>query len=409
MLEFERAVLSNGIRVIHKRVGGPVAHCGLIINTGSRDESEKEEGIAHFIEHVIFKGTKKRKAYHILSRMEDVGGEINAYTGKEDTTLHASFMKNDYERAIELLSDITFNSTFPTKELEKEKAVIIDEINSYEDSPAELIFDHFEELLFPDHPLGRNILGSPKKVQGFNSDDIHRFIDRNYHTHDMVFSSVGDIPMEKLLYFLEKYLGELNIPKSAKRRQDVGAYKPKTRKVKRDTYQTHVIMGGRSLPADDDRSTAMVLLNNLLGGPGMNSRLNLAIRERYGFCYNIESFYHPYSDTGVFGIYFSTDKGTADKSIHLVQKELKLLREKKLGVQQLSRAKKQLIGQINIGMESRLNLMLSFGRSMLMFDRVDTVSEVVRKVEGLRAEDIQELAQDQLNEKAMCSITYQAR
>ena len=409
MLEFERGVLSNGIRVIHKRVGGSVAHCGLIINTGSRDETEKEEGLAHFIEHVIFKGTRKRKAYHILSRMEDVGGEINAYTGKEDTTLHASFMKDYYERAIELLSDITFNSTFPKKELEKEKAVIIDEIHSYEDSPSELIFDHFEELLFPDHPLGRNILGSPEKVMGFTASDVQNFIDRNYHTHDMVFSSVGDIPMEKLIYFLERHLGGLNIPKRSKRRESLAPYKPRSKKIKRDTYQTHVVLGGRSLAADDERSTAMVLLNNLLGGPGMNSRLNLAIRERYGFCYNIESFYHPYSDTGVFGVYFSTDKGTVDKSMQLVSKELKLLREKKLGVHQLSRAKKQLIGQINIGMESRLNLMLSYGRSLLMFDKVDTVSEVVQKVEALKAEDILELANEQLHEKNMCSIIYQAR
>ncbi len=409
MFEFERHVLSNGIRVIHKQMSGPVAHCGLIINTGSRDEEESEEGLAHFIEHVIFKGTKKRKAYHILSRMEDVGGEINAYTGKEDTTLYASFLKEYYERAIELLADISFNSVFPEKELEKEKAVIIDEINSYEDSPAELIFDHFEEILFPDHPLGRNILGSPEKVRAFSSKDIHRFIDRNHHTHDMVFSSVGDIPMAKLVYFLERHLGGLNIPKSAKKREGLKAYHSKSKKLKRDTYQTHVVMGNRAMSASDDRSTAMVLLTNLLGGPGMNSRLNLAIRERYGFCYNIEAFYHPYSDIGVFGIYFSTDKGMVDRSLELVEKELKLLRTKKLGVQQLSRAKKQFIGQLSIGLESRLNLMLSYGRSVLLFDRVDSVSEIVDKIEGLNSENILELANEQFNPNEMSSIIYQAR
>jgi predicted Zn-dependent peptidase len=331
---FETHTLSNGIRLIHRPVNANVAHCGIILNTGSRDEQEDEWGIAHFIEHVVFKGTTKRKAYHILSRMEDVGGELNAYTTKEETCIYTTFLDKDYKRALELISDITFNSVFPEKELEKEKEVILDEINSYKDSPSELIFDDFEELLFKKDPIGRNILGTPKHIKAFKRDDILKFISNNYHTDQMVISSVGNIPFKKLVKMVEKYFGEIPENIRTEKRQKPNFYKPRTQTLIKNTYQRHCVLGNVAYDLNDDKRIPLSLLTNILGGPGMNSRLNLSLREKHGLAYNIESNYTPYVDTGVFSIYFGTDKGYLDKCLSLIDKELNLLCTKKLGVGQ---------------------------------------------------------------------------
>ncbi|MGB0178028.1 MAG: M16 family metallopeptidase, partial [Owenweeksia sp.] len=305
--EFEVFELPNGIRFVHRFANRPVGHCGLMIKAGSRDESPETEGLAHFIEHILFKGTQKRKAYHILSRMEDVGGELNAYTTKEDTVIYASFLGNDYQRAMELIFDIGFNSVFPEKELVKEKEVIIDEINSYKDSPSELIFDDFETMLFPKHSLGMNILGTPETVRSFTREDVLDFLSRSYGTNQMVFSYVGNIKAPRILASLKKLTENIPARSSSLQRTAPLPYRKDYVQSERPVFQNHVITGNRAYAADDDRSRTLHLLNNLLGGPGMNSRLNLNIREKYGFTYNIESFYTPYSDTGVFGIYAGTD------------------------------------------------------------------------------------------------------
>lgn len=407
-MEFAQHQLPNGIRIIHKPSTSAVAHCALIINAGSRDEQPEEQGLAHFIEHVIFKGTKKRKAYHILSRMEDVGGELNAFTTKEETCIYSSFMPEYYQRALELLKDITFGSIFPAKELKKEKAVVIDEINSYKDNPSEQIFDDFEEQLFDKHPIGKNILGTPDLIQSFNKKDISTFIERNYHTEEMVICSTGNITFTKLVKWVEKHFGD--IPKSGqkKTRQSFSNYLPAHEKVAHKGYQTHCIIGNVAYAANHPKKTALVLLNNILGGPGMNSRLSLGIREKYGFTYSIESHYTPYSDTGIFNIYLASDSDKVERSIKLVKQELKKLRNKPLGPQQLKKAKQQLIGQIAIAQESELNTMLALGKSVLLYNKVDTFEEVKAKIEMVSAADLQSVAQDIFNEKQLSSLIFKS-
>ncbi|MGM0375652.1 MAG: M16 family metallopeptidase, partial [Bacteroidota bacterium] len=274
--------LPNGIRLVHYRVNSPVGHCGLLVNTGSRDEEEHEQGMAHFIEHVIFKGTRKRKTWHVLSRLDDVGGELNAYTSKEETAFYASFLLQDADRALELLHDITFHSVFPEKEIKKEKEVIIDEINSYKDNPAELILDDFEELVFNDGPMGHNILGTAETVRNFSRDDVLRFMQKNYHTDQMVLCMVGDMDSRRLLKTVQKYFGQETPNFREYKRPPVPAYHPSTVRKELDTFQSHIAVGNLAYDLEDPRRLGLSLLNNLLGGPGMNSRLNMALREKSG-------------------------------------------------------------------------------------------------------------------------------
>jgi len=406
-MDYERYTLENGIRIIHLHSESPVGHCGLIINAGSRDEEEHEHGMAHFIEHAIFKGTKKRKAYHILSRIDDVGGEINAYTSKEDTTIHTSFLKNDYERAIELMADITFNSIFPGKEISREKEVIIEEIKSYQDDPAELIFDDFEELIFKNQPLGKNILGNPKDLRRFTKADIESFIQKNYHTDEMVLCSVGNIPFAKLIRLANKYFGSIKSNPRVNQRVKFDNYTPEIKTIKKRTYQAHCIMGNIAYNTHDKKKIGMTLLDNILGGPGLNSRLNLLLREKYGYAYHVESNYTAYSDTGIFAVYFGTDKENLEKSIKLVKKEFARLRENKLGVMQLKKAKRQLFGQIAINAENNANLLLAIGKSYLLFNKVDQLDDIRQKIEAITVEDIQEIANEVLNEKKLSMLIYQ--
>ena len=405
-MSFYHHKLENGIRVVHKKTSGSVAHCGLIIKGGSRNETEQEQGLAHFIEHVIFKGTSKRKAYHILSRMEDVGGELNAFTTKEETCIYSSFMPQYYGRALELISDITFNSTFPKKELEKEKIVVLDEINYYKDNPSELIFDEFEEQVFSNHSLGKNILGTPKHIQTFDKRMIEDFIDKNYLTHEIIISSVGNISIDKLIKTIENYFA--NIPKKNVTREKslFSNYKKKEIEVERKGFQAHCILGTEAYGINHPQKTALILLNNILGGPGMNSRLNLAIREKYGFTYSIESNYTSYSDTGIFSIYLASDNDKINKSIKLTKRELIKFCEKPLGTLQLKKAKQQLIGQIAIGQESEVNLMLAMGKSMLLYNKVDTFELVKSKIENITSEELVEVANEVFNLDKLSSLIY---
>ncbi|MFC2151009.1 M16 family metallopeptidase [Bacteroidota bacterium] len=406
-MDYESYTLENGIRIIHLPLKSAVGHCGLIINAGSRDEEEHEHGMAHFIEHAIFKGTKKRKAYHILSRLDDVGGEINAYTTKEETTIHTSFLKNDYERAMELISDITFNSIFPGKEITREKEVIIEEINSYKDDPAELIFDDFEELIFKNQPLGKNILGNPKDLRRFTKKDIESFISKNYHTDEMVLCSVGDISFTKFKKFSDKYFGQIKSNPRIKVRTRIENYIPEIKTIKKKTHQTHCIIGNVAYNSHDDRKVAMTLLDNMLGGPGLNSRLSLLLREKHGYAYHVESNYSPYSDIGVFSIYFGTDKENFDKCVKLIKKEFESLRTKKLGIVQLKKAKRQLFGQIAISSENNANMMLAMGKSFMLFNKVDDLERIKEKIEDISVEDIQEIAYEVLDFDKMSMLVYQ--
>lgn len=405
-MDYQYHQLDNGLRIIHKQVPGNVAHCGVVIDAGSRDERENEKGIAHFIEHLIFKGTTKRKAFHILSRMENVGGDLNAYTSKEETFVYASFLQRHYSRALELFADILFNATFPDKEITKEKDVVLDEINSYKDSPSELIFDEFEELLFKGHPIAGNILGTPESVKRFSREDIMNFIGRNYLVGRMVISSVGNISFGQLIKMIEKHFGGISTPAPQNGRVAFKGHTAESITLPRSNYQVHCVLGIPAYNVRDDRKTALALLNNLLGGPGMNSRLNLGIREKFGYCYAIESHYQPYSDTGNFHIYIGTDNGYLEKSIRLIDKELKNLREKKMGTLQLHRAKQQIIGQLAISLESNLNEMISIGKSHLFFDEVDTYRQIAEKVENISADSLLEVANDIFVPGKFTRLTY---
>jgi predicted Zn-dependent peptidase len=398
--------LDNGIRLVHHHIPGLVAHCGLIINTGSRDETVPEHGMAHFIEHMLFKGTKKRKAYHILSRLEDVGGELNAYTTKEETAIHASFLKEDYERAIELISDITFNSVFPEKEIEKEKDVIIEEINSYLDNPSELIFDDFEELIFTNQPIGRNILGTPDSVKSFSREKIYEFILNNYNTRQMVFCSVGNITDEKIMKLFKTHFADVITEKRVERTNKTWLYKPASVTKKMDTYQNHCIMGNLAYDLKDKRRMGMFLLNNILGGQGLNSRLNLSLREKNGLAYNVESSYNPYCDTGIFSIYFGTDSQYLNKSISIAMAELKKLRTSRLGTIQLSKAKNQIKGYLARGYENHESLMLSLGKSLLVFNKVDSIEDLCKKIDAITASELLETANDIFEPDKMSTLIY---
>jgi predicted Zn-dependent peptidase len=379
----------------------------VLINTGSRDEEADEQGIAHFIEHVIFKGTQTRRAFHILNRIEDVGGELNAYTTKEETAVYATFLSEYYQRSMELISDILINSTFPAKELEREKEVVIEEINSYKDSPSELIFDEFEEILFDGHPIARNILGTPELIKTFNKNSILKFMDENYHTDQLVLSSVGNISMTKFIRLAEKYFGHIPEKLRTKERSGIYNYKPETRVVQKDTFQAHCIVGNIAPNVFSDKRMQIILLNNILGGPSMNSRLNMALRERNGMAYNVESGYTGYFDTGQFSVYFGTDKENLDQALRLVNKEFRNIKEKEMGIIQLSRAKKQMIGQLAISTENREDLMLSIGKSYLFFNRVDTLETIFRKIEQIESREIMEIANEIFDESQNSILIYQ--
>jgi len=408
-MEYLSIELPNGIRIVHKPIASMVAHCSLTINAGSRDELTKEHGLAHFIEHTIFKGTKKRHSHHVLSYMENVGGEINAYTTKEETCIYGSFTHHHYERWFNLLSDIIFNSTFPERELEKEKDIIIDEINSCKDNPSEQIYDDFEDLIFRGHPLGRSILGTPQKLKSFKRELILGFLERNYLPGEMVISSVGNIPFSDLARLVEKYFGHVEANSGRQKRERFDGYVPENKMVKRRNHQSHCIIGGPAYEATNAKKTAMILLNNVLGGPGLNSRLNMSVREKNGYCYNIDSHYHPFTDTGIFCIYFGTDADYLNKTMELVHKELKRFRELSLGTLQLKRAKQQLLGQVAISLESNLNEMLSMGKSVLIYNRIDTIEEINRKIEAVTANELLEVANQIFDTNKLSVLSYNPR
>ena len=406
MIPFQSHVLSNGIRLIHYHTESPVAHCGLMINAGSRDELPKQHGVAHLLEHMLFKGTRKRKSFHILSHMEDVGGEINAYTTKEEICIHSTFFTQYHERAMEFISDIAFNSAFPDKEVQKEKEIIYDEINSYKDSPSELIFDEFEEQIYDGNSLGRNILGEEKKLKTFTRETILAFIQQNYATEQMVVSSIGNIPFQRLVKLFEKYFGHYAFKKTGRRGPSEYPYGVSKRLIPRGTYQAHCIIGNIAYDIKSKKRLTLHLLNNYLGGPGLNSRLNLALREKNGYTYTIDSLYTTYGDTGNITIYFGTDKTSVDKCIHLILKELSIIREKKMKDATLGKAKKQLLGQIAISSENNENLMLSMAKSMLVFNKVDTLEEIGRKIDDINADEILEVANEVFNEGKLSYLIY---
>lgn len=408
-MEYQFHCLSNGIRIVHKYTDSNIAHCGLIINTGSRDELEDETGIAHFIEHCIFKGTSKRKSYHIINRIDSVGGDLNAYTTKEETFVYASFLKEYYPRTLELFADIVFNSLFPEKEINKEKDVVIEEISSYKDSPSELIFDEFEQQVFKNHSLGNLILGSAKDIKRYKSKNLINFVKRVYNTNEMVICSVGKIDFKSLVKFCEKFFGKFEPNSRTFKRQIFNNYTPESITKNKKTFQSHCLLGNIAYPLSDDRKTALSFLSNLLGGPAMNSRLSIALREKNGLSYNIEASYTPYSDTGLFCIYFGTDNSTYNKAVNTVINELNKLKNNKLGINQLNSFKKQYKGQIELSFDSNQNEMLSIGKSYLVYNKVDNIRDICKKIDNLNSEQILEVANEILDDRKLSFLTYKSK
>mgnify|MGYP003312055680 CR=1 FL=1 len=401
--------MPNGIRVVHLYDDSPVAYCGFAINVGTRDELDHESGMAHFIEHTLFKGTQRRKSWHIVNSLESVGGELNAYTTKEETFVYANFLCEDFEKAIDICSDIVFHATFPQKEIDKEVDVIIDEIQSYKDTPSELIYDDFEELVFEGTPLGRNILGEAKKLKKYKTEDAVRFVQRTYCTDKIVFFSLGRMSFSKIKRLSEKYFGDIPEKRSPIKYVCEQSYHPFNKMINKHTSQAHIMVGGLGYDLSDEKRLPLCLLNNIIGGPSMNSRLNLLLREKNGMAYNIESTYTSYSDSGLLSIYFGTEERNREKCTELVYSELKRLREQMFTKLQLDKYKKQLMGQMAIMQENRENLVLSMAKSYLYFNKFETLEDVCAQLNEVTPQIMLDITNEILIEDKLSFFAYLGR
>ena len=405
-MTYQTYTLSNGLRIIHKPDNTAVTYCGLVINTGSRDELEDEQGMAHFIEHMLFKGTEKRRSGHIINRLENVGGELNAYTSKEETVVYAIILNEYFDRAMELIFDIAFHSTFPQKEIEKEVVIIIDEIQSYNDNPSELIFDDFEEQIFAHHPIGHNILGKPELLEQYSTSDAETFVKKHYKPEDMVFFVLGDLNFDQLIRMGEKYLKKETFIKGPVLRTPPTSYQPIRKEIDKNTHQVHFMLGNRCYDLYHPDRLAMYLLNNILGGPGMNSLLNLSLREKHGLVYNVESNYQPFTDTGMWSVYFGCDTENATHCEQLVMAELQKLREVQLSDNALKKYKLQLVGQMAISSEQKENFALSLGKSFMRYGKIEDLEVVKQRIDAITAEKLQEIAMDMFDPKDLSVLIY---
>ena len=407
MIDYEVHTLPNGIRILFKHASSTITHCCFLVNAGSRDEHEGKEGMAHFIEHLLFKETARRNTNQILNRLELVGGDLNAYTTKEYTCIHASTLKPHLERTIDLFEDILFHSTFPEDELEKERGVILDEIASYLDQPEEAIQDDFEELLFANHPIGKNILGNPETVGNINTNDINSFIKANYNTSEMIFAIFGDYTFRDVIKLSEKYFAPVppsyNKKVRLKPEKNIFSHNIFTKAIS----QSHCVIGTQAYSSSHPNKVGLLLLNNLLGGIGMSSRLNLEIREKYGIAYTIESNYTTFSDTGIFSIYFGTDREKTDRATKLVHKELKKLRDQKLGILQLHQTKQKFIGQIALAEENRMGLLISLAKNVLDFNYADSLQQIFDKINAVTAEQLLAISNEIFDSNSLVTLLFE--
>lgn len=411
--------LDDGLRIIHRPAASDVVYCGIGIKAGTRDEQSGEEGLAHLCEHLMFKGTSRRTAVQIINAIEGVGGELNAFTNKEDTVYYCAVHRNYFARAIDVLNDIVFGSIFPPQEVEKEREVVCEEIESYEDSPAELIYDEFENLLFSGHPLGHNILGTAAQVRSYGQQEARRFTERHYRPDNAVLFVSGNIVFADLVRQLrslaalrasrltdadEKAENSGFIGKSSDKSEEQVA---RTIVRHRNTHQAHVMLGAKTFPADDRRRWALYLLNNILGGPGLNSRLNLSLRERHGLVYTVDSSMVNYSDTGLWSVYFGCDQADTDKCLMLVERELRRLTDRPLGERQLKAAKQQLHGQLAIAADNREQFTLDFAKNFLHFGRERDLSDILVHIDALTATDLQDVAREVFAPEHRLTLIYQ--
>ena len=447
-MKYNTHTLDNGLRIIHLPSDSKVVYCGYQINAGTRDEEPGEEGLAHFCEHVTFKGTERRKAWHILNCLESVGGDLNAYTNKEGTVYYSAILKEHIARAVDLLSDIVFHSVYPQAEIDKEVEVICDEIESYNDSPAELIYDEFENILFKDSSLGHNILGTAEQVRSFTTEDALRFTRKLYRPDNAIFFAYGDIDFKKLVKLVGRALadddsgklaeedchtdfaddadfsggtgfaGDENSITTEKSVSSVKSVEPKnypsvgeeiagqTIVMQKNTHQAHVMIGTRAYDVNDDRRMPLYLLNNILGGPGMNAKLNLALREHNGLVYTVESTMVAYGDTGTWSIYFGCDEHDIKRCLRLVRKELDRMMEKPLSDSQLKAAKKQIKGQIGVACDNRENFALDFGKSFLHYGWEKNVDCLYEQVEAITSQQIQDVARELFDKDRLITLIF---
>jgi predicted Zn-dependent peptidase len=400
--------LSNGIRVVHQHLATTkIVHCGIIIDIGSRDENTENQGIAHFWEHMAFKGTKKRKALQILNSLDAVGGELNAYTDKEKIVFYASVRDQYFEKAVDVLTDITFNSIFPENQIEKERGVILEEMAMYHDSPDESLQDEFETLVYGNHPMGMNILGKEETVKSFRKRDFVSFVKSQMSTDKIVFSCVGNISAENLERVVKNILEEIPRQKATARRKKFTLYKPDEAVLRRSVKQAKCAIGRDAYPLNHPNRIPLFLLVNILGGPGMNSRLNLALREKYGFVYSIDAHYIPYTDNGMFAVFFGTEPKQLEKCIALVKKELNKFCEKPLTARQLASAKEQIKGQLAMSEEHNLSLMLMMGRSIIDLGRVPSLDEIYNTIEETTSAKLLKIANEIFDERALSYLVMQ--
>ncbi len=407
MEEYQVHTLPNGIRVAHKQMPHTqVAHIGIMLDIGSRDERPDQQGLAHFWEHMAFKGTEKRKAHHVLNRLESVGGELNAYTTKEKICFHASVLTAHAEKATELLADIAFHSVFPEKQIERERGVILEEMAMYYDSPEDAIQDDFDELIFGNHPLGGNILGTTDTVNAFTRESLQVFIADNLDTSQVIIASVSNWPFQKVVRLAEKHLSDVPMRSSVRQRVIPTGYAPDRRTVARPITQAQSAMGRPAMGLADPKRLPFFMLTNLLGGPGMNSRLNLNLREKNGLVYAIDAGYTGFLDTGFLSIYFGTDPKNLDRATTLVHRELKILRDKSLTTGQLHNTKAQLMGQLAMSEESNNSFMLMMAKSILDIGRVESLPDIFADIQAVTAHQLQELAQALFDESQFSYLTF---
>ena len=420
-MKYNTYTLDNGLRIIHLPSDSKVVYCGYQINAGTRNEEPGEEGLAHFCEHVTFKGTERRKAWHILNCLESVGGDLNAYTNKEGTVYYSAILKEHIARAVDLLTDIVFHSVYPQAEIDKEVEVICDEIESYNDSPAELIYDEFENIIFKGSPLGHNILGTAEQVRSFKTEDALRFTRKLYRPDNAIFFAYGDIDFKKLVRLLQRALADDESVVNLAEEKSVSSVKsvgPKnypsvgdgiagqTIVMQKNTHQAHVMIGTHAYDVNDSRRMPLYLLNNMLGGPGMNAKLNLALREHNGLVYTVESTMAAYGDTGIWSIYFGCDEHDVKRCLRLVRKELDKFMQKPLSEAQLKTAKKQIKGQIGVACDNRENFALDFGKSFLHYGWEKNVDRLYEQVDEITAEQIQAVAQELFDKDRLTTLIF---
>ena len=407
MTKYNTYTLKNGLRIIHLPSPSQVVYCGYQIAAGTRNESSGEEGIAHFCEHMTFKGTERRNAIQIINALEGVGGELNAFTNKEDTVFYAAISKEHFSQAVDTLTDIVFHSQYPQHEIEKEVEVICDEIESYNDSPAELIYDDFENIIFEGHPLGHNILGNAKQLRTYTTEDALRFVRRNYRTDNAIFFAYGDLDFAKICKSVECRTDSIecrveNVEFATAAEISCGAvansklYTLNSQLIVRqlNTHQAHVMLGTRAYDIHHPLRIPLYLLNNILGGPGMNARLNISLRERNGLVYTVESTMVSYSDTGIWCIYFGCDSHDIKRCLKLVRRELDKMMQKPLSATQLRNAKRQLKGQIAIACDNREQFALDFGKSFLHYGWEKDITHLYESIDNVTAEEIQKVANE---------------